>query len=500
MSRLQTKNWRKLQTWYINGKKNECEKFQRRQIETIIGLKTKKTNLRLNHLDYRLECHASPIKHKNGHEWSEDFDATWDAFGIQFLCNMKMICDSGGAQTRSIREVWHFIRCQLEYNSNHKKITFVNIMDGDASYNQISGGRKKGHASLLDLLDKYPNERDKVFIGDMEEFQCWYEKLTKKNNGQFYTTNYKYILSNLHIPNGIDIVEPFVGRGDLLNMLNGQRVETYDIDPKCKAIQRDVLMDPPDYSGKFILTNPPYLARNKNPDKTLYDKYKTNDLYKCFIISLLNSDCIGGILIIPLNFFSSITKIDVNLRQRFLSVFRIDMLNIFEEPVFEDTGYTVCSFQFSRAENSPIKTILYPSKKQITLTIDNTNDFRIGGEIYKLNGQHNVFRITSNNIENMNSYIVLKCIDDTKPLGFIIVEDREKYIDNTPHLSQRSYALVATSCTLSIDEQKIIVIKANELISSYRQKYHSLFLTNYREKNRKRISFELAFNILNHCI
>lgn len=43
----------------------------------------------------------------------------------------------------------------------------------------------------------------------------------KKNLGQYYTTNYKYILSNLNIPNNINkIVEPFCGNGDLLNFID----------------------------------------------------------------------------------------------------------------------------------------------------------------------------------------------------------------------------------------------------------------------------------------
>lgn len=49
-----------------------------------------------------------------------------------------------------------------------------------------------------------------------------------------------------------------------------------------------------------ILTNPPYLARNKSMNKELFDKYNINDLYKCFIEILLD-----GILIVPLNFIYS---------------------------------------------------------------------------------------------------------------------------------------------------------------------------------------------------
>jgi 7,8-dihydro-6-hydroxymethylpterin-pyrophosphokinase len=35
-SLYQTKNWRKNQKWYINGKKNECEKYQIEVTEKII--------------------------------------------------------------------------------------------------------------------------------------------------------------------------------------------------------------------------------------------------------------------------------------------------------------------------------------------------------------------------------------------------------------------------------------------------------------------------------
>ena len=43
----------------------------------------------------------------------------------------------------------------------------------------------------------------------------------------------------------------------------------------------------------------------------------------------------------------------------------------------------------------------------------------------------------------------------------------------------------------------------NNYINNLREKYNSLFLTNYRESNaiaRKRISFDLAFNICNYIL
>ena len=166
--------------------------------------------------------------------------------------------------------------------------------------------------------------------------------MSKSQLGQFYTTNYDYILKNMTIPNHIKhIIEPFVGNGDLLNFIenkedfikekNGCKLELYDIDPKCyknKTIKQDTLAIPPCYDGKYVLTNPPYLARNKNKNKELYDKYNCNDLYKCFIINLIRSNnCLGGIIIIPLNFICSIRKADIELRRKFLEKFTINMIN-----------------------------------------------------------------------------------------------------------------------------------------------------------------------------
>ena len=100
-------------------------------------------------------------------------------------------------------------------------------------------------------------------------------KLKKQNLRQFYTTNYKYILQNLEIPKGVKtIVEPFCGNNDLLKGIDTKKfkIERFDIDPKDKkTIQKDTLLNPPCYKDKFVITNPPYLGRNKSKDKKLRD-------------------------------------------------------------------------------------------------------------------------------------------------------------------------------------------------------------------------------------
>ena len=115
------------------------------------------------------------------------------------------------------------------------------------------------------------------------------ETNSKKDLGQFYTTNYSYILQNLKIPEKEkNIIEPFAGQGDLLNFIekkDGVNIEYYDIDPKKQfIIKRDTLLNPPEYKNKFVITNPPYLARNKSDNKELFDKYNQNDLYKNCVI------------------------------------------------------------------------------------------------------------------------------------------------------------------------------------------------------------------------
>jgi len=335
----------------------------------------------------------------------------------------------------------------------------------------------------------------------------------KKILGQFYTTNYKYILQNMEIPhNVIDIIEPFAGNGDLLPFVEKYNVKCYDIDPKKDFIvKQDTLLYPPDMKDKFVLTNPPYLARNKSSNKVIFDKYKTNDLYKCFIEILLLSECIGGILIIPLNFISSVRKNDIELRKRFVNKFDITKINIFEEQVFDDTAYSICCFQFRKRQNIENITDCYiygPNIGKIEFELNSHNNYTIGGEIYKLlqNKNIKVERATKKNKYNDGiTNILVKCIDDseTNKISLSYVKKEERYIDETPKLSARSYATLVINPKLNTSKQKKLVENFNKYLEEQRTKYHSLFLTNYRESNsiaRKRISFSLAFSIVNYLL
>jgi hypothetical protein len=339
----------------------------------------------------------------------------------------------------------------------------------------------------------------------------------KSKFGQFFTTNYDYILTGLKLPTSGTVIEPFVGGGDLLKALvnfDGV-IEKYDIDPKDDTVVRqDTLLNPPDLTSSFVLTNPPYLARNKNSDKVLFDKYDVNDLYKCFIKILIEQNPTEGILIIPVNFFCSSRANDVLLRKRFLTKYTVSRLNIFEEQVFDDTTTSVCSFHFynidQEVNETSINTFIFPSKKQIRLKFSNENNFVIGNEIFNLpqSSKFLVERATSKNVEDeFVTNILLKCIDDSINsklcLSYVSDSVRDKYIDKTKNLSARSYATITIKPQITQGRMKMLVESFNEYVNTKRDEYNSLFLTNFRESNtiaRKRISFTLAFEIINYLL
>jgi len=338
--------------------------------------------------------------------------------------------------------------------------------------------------------------------------------MSKKVLGQFYTTNQEYILQGMIIPDNIkNIIEPFAGNGDLISFLDKDKynIECYDIEPKHEyIIKRDTINSPPNYNNKYILTNPPYLARNKSKDKLLFDKYNVNDLYKCVIKEIITNICLGGILIVPLNFWSSIRLADIELRKSFLEKYNVILINIFEEQVFDDTSYTVCSFQFeliNKYNHNTLNIIIYPLKTIIKTQLNEENNYMIGGEIYnlKLKKMYKITRLTSKNKKKCNTNIVVKCIDDNQnsKIGFSFVNDKDVYIDNTPNQTARTYATLIIEPSIDIDKQKKLITKFNEYLEEHRNKYNSLFLCNYRESKdiaRKRISFDLVYSITQYIL
>jgi hypothetical protein len=69
--------------------------------------------------------------------------------------------------TRTLREVYHFIKYQIQYiiKFNTINIYFINILDGDTSYNNMN------KFNFLLNKEKYKNVNKYIFIGSLYDFQ-----------------------------------------------------------------------------------------------------------------------------------------------------------------------------------------------------------------------------------------------------------------------------------------------------------------------------------------
>ena len=124
---------------------------------------------------------------------------------------------------------------------------------------------------------------------------------SKRQLGQFFTKNSDYILRGLekYIRNK-EVIDPFAGNGNLIDWAKENKagsIKGYDVDRKYvndKNISyNDSINDHLEY--KFVLTNPPYLHKNK-ADKKIKEEYfngensNFEDLYQVSINSILNSE------------------------------------------------------------------------------------------------------------------------------------------------------------------------------------------------------------------
>lgn len=164
----QTKIWRINRIWYINGKLNECEKYQIHLIEKIINTKLIKTNERINIEINQIVDIKQPLINNDGFEYSENFDRKLIKNSTIFYFNFKFVCDNGGAQIRTLKDVYNFIKYQLKYLikiNELNTIYFINILDGDTCY------KNSNKFSYLINKEKYKYIVNNIFIGDLYTFQ-----------------------------------------------------------------------------------------------------------------------------------------------------------------------------------------------------------------------------------------------------------------------------------------------------------------------------------------
>jgi hypothetical protein len=363
----------------------------------------------------------------------------------------------------------------------------------------------------------------------------------KKNLGQFFTKNSDYILQELQkYVKKKAVSDPFAGNQDLMSWAkknNCENVVGFDCDQGLvddkKVFLNDSINSPKKY--KFVCTNPPYLHKNKASQEVKEKLFsgvhsKFEDLYQVSIYSLLN--CEEGIIIIPLNFLCA--ENSSKIRKLFFEKFEIIKLNIFSEQVFEDTTYNVIAFYFRKKKNKSqkniIDTTIYPEGKKMQLILEEKYDWQFGGDfigkIKEAGNDLGIFRLTEDfmksgeyeieiALQNIKEKKLLRISDDIKKLleknilflraidskngKKIQLEDIRKY--NVAGLvgknTSRNMAHLIFKKEIPVEEQIELMKEFNQELSRKRSKYLSFFLTNFRDNNRKRISFDLAYKFLN---
>ncbi len=359
--------------------------------------------------------------------------------------------------------------------------------------------------------------------------------------GQFFTTNSDYILAGFEkYVCGKDIIDPFAGSGDLLTWAEKNmalNIKGYDIDKKLinkKIHYNDSLNNHGNY--KFILTNPPYLNINKADIQTK-NKYFSfvnfEDLYQAALFSIMNSE--EGIVIVPINFLSA--ENSQKIREIFFTKFEIIEMNYFKQQVFSDTTYNVISFYYKKkknifSDNFIIKTKIYPDFVKINIKLEKKFDWTIGGKllsqirsyenklgIYRLTEDHiqignKEISVAYNHIKDIRKYniseefyknlrqniILLRAIDSGTDKGRIKLENIKNYDLECliSKESSRNMIYLIFKETISVYEQEKIIELFNSELNKIRENYLSLFLTNFRDNDRKRISFDFAYKLINY--
>lgn len=310
----------------------------------------------------------------------------------------------------------------------------------------------------------------------------------------------------------------------------------FDIDPQYineNVSLNDSLMKIPNV-GNFILTNPPYLAKNKMSldMKKKYLKDGLDDLYQAALRKIIGSNYSEGIIILPVNFLCA--ENSDNIRKAFMSKYNICGVNYFTERVFADTTYNVIAMHFVLGEGDKkvLNIKVFPDNKILSFEVEKEFSYRIGGrelaEISKTKNVLNIKRLVENDMlinlggkeivgfyndyKNVRKYnisdefnkrlenniIAIECIDGKKSrIAAIDMRDKEFNILIGKNTSRNIAYILMENIPISLQEK--LITEFNKQLNIFRYKYESLFLTNFRDNNRKRISFDFCYKLINHC-
>jgi hypothetical protein len=186
--------------------------------------------------------------------------------------------------------------------------------------------------------------------------------------------------------------------------------------------------------------------------------------------------------------------------------YKITKVKYFEERVFDDTTTTIVAFSFEESiEDLTQQDVIWellPSKQQKIFRVSSEYNWIVGGEIYKLPLAPGIQ--IRRHVEGQplkpnehQTFMTLNALDGATRIG---MEYKKDYVYPAKECSRTYATLRIVGKTLTEDEQTVLCTKFNEFLEEKRKETWSLFLPQYREYDRKRIPFELAYSIILHLI
>lgn len=327
---------------------------------------------------------------------------------------------------------------------------------------------------------------------------------TQQRFGQYHTTNADKILEGYEsVVRGKEVIDPFAGGHDLLNwaMKHGaSKKHAYDLLPKDdETIQNDSLRNPPDYSNKILISNPPYLSRNKCKDeKDVFDQWNQTDYYKCHLASLADHQCQEALIIIPSNFFSESRD---SARRMLFENFYIISAKYWTEPAFENTDHSICVIHVKKGNKNiqNFEMLLMPDNEVISVSLEKSYNYLHGKDFFDyINNADKDFLVqkTDKGMLPPNTKIVVGLLDNGKWQSGLSINNTGKDIYCNPK-SFTTYQVTLPQYDLTYEQQVSIVEMFNQKMDCYRKKYHILFLANYMGPKQKILSRTYVNKLMN---
>lgn len=394
--------------------------------------------------------------------------------------------------------------------------------------------------------------------------------------GQHYTNKKIYDNHKTIVLNNKDkiIVDPYVGEGNLImffldsltneeaiKKINNKEIYGFDIDLnnleiiKNKIFEKynieknildeiffynDSLLNNPlidiESENIFLITNPPYLAKNhvKKLYKDDFEKYFLNNNYiDYFEIALNLFKEYNGLWIVPSNFL--ISEFFKNARKKILEKKEFKEIYIYEEQMFDNTKVLTTSFVlldkkeeqtiFKINNNNKLyeyKIENYSIKTSFEELIEKTKPFKIKTGFLKkdyIDGKEKILVMDStdnNKIKEMfidkkqkdyieQNQLIFRALDTgTKKGEIALLNIKEQFHVDLfeTKISSRAYVQFFLPNFITLEEQNKIMNIFNQIINIEREKNNSIFLTNFKNasngKSRKRMEFKQAYKLITY--